>query len=81
MLKKYEFKGRTNLRRIEPHRLRELIREDLMIYKESSINDIHQRIAPELSIRSIKIQLNHLFNNKIKKKGANRHTKYELSVS
>ncbi len=39
---------RTTLTRIEPHRLRALILEDLERYPNSSSSDVHRRIAPEL---------------------------------
>jgi len=48
LLKELDFKGRTTLKEIEPHRLRELIKEDLKIYGESAFGDIHQRIGKEI---------------------------------
>ena len=37
LLRDSNFKGKTTLRRIEPHRLRELILEDLKLYGPSSL--------------------------------------------
>ena len=47
VLKNLEFKGLTRLKTITPHRLDELIRQDLSIYGESGLTDIHQRTVPE----------------------------------
>ncbi|MBM2816912.1 MAG: Transcriptional regulator [Ignavibacteria bacterium] len=80
-LRKVGYKGKTNLKRIEPYRLRELIREDLQIYQGSSISEIHTRIAPELNIRIIGTQLNYLLKKDvIYKKGIRRWTRYFLNV-
>lgn len=48
-LKKTRFKGHTNLKRIENHRLEELIYQDVKIYGPTPIRDIHQRIGTEIS--------------------------------
>ena len=79
-LRKLNFKGKTNLKRIEPHRLRELIIEDLSIYRESSIKDINERIGLEISIHSIRKQLGELIDKKIiYKQGKNKATKYIIN--
>jgi ATP-dependent DNA helicase RecG len=44
----------TTLRRIEPHRLSELIREDLRRYPGSKIGDISKRIGPEVARSQLK---------------------------
>jgi len=76
-LRKIGYKGKTNLKRIEPHRLRELIREDIELYPGSSIGEIHQRIGSELSKRSILKQLNTLkMSGKIIREGVKRGTRY-----
>ncbi|MEJ0103812.1 MAG: ATP-binding protein [Bacteroidota bacterium] len=56
-LKKLDFKGRTNLKKIETHRLKELIYQDISTYPDSSIGEIHQRIGTEIPYRKIKAQL------------------------
>jgi ATP-dependent DNA helicase RecG len=48
-LKKVNFKGKTNLKRIENHRLEELIYQDIKIYGPTPIRDIHTRIGKEIS--------------------------------
>jgi len=53
-LKKANFKGKTNLKRIENHRLEELIYQDVKIYGPTPLGAIHIRIAPELSYDKIK---------------------------
>lgn len=44
----------TTLRRIEPHRLSELIREDLRRYPGSKIGEISMRIGPEVGRSQLK---------------------------
>lgn len=53
LLRDSDFKGKTTPKRIEPHRLRELILEDLKLYGPTSIKDINVRIGEEINIRSI----------------------------
>ena len=48
VLKGSAYKGTTSLKRIEDYRIRELIIEDLKIYKCASLNDIHERIGKEI---------------------------------
>lgn len=50
-LKQVDFKGKTNLKKIEDHRLKELIHEDISTYSNSSVSEIHQRIGPEIAVR------------------------------
>ena len=56
-LRKADFKGKTNLKKIEDHRLKELIFQDLKVYPNSAVSDIHQRVGIEIPIRKIKSQL------------------------
>ena len=56
-LQKLDFKGKTSLKKIETHRLRELIYQDVSTYPKSSIGDIHQRIGTEIPYRKLKAQL------------------------
>lgn len=44
----------TTLKRIEPHRLQELIREDLRRYPQSKIGEISTRIGPEVNRSQLK---------------------------
>jgi len=77
LLKKLDYKGTTNLKKIETHRLRELIRQDIEIYSKSSIGDIQKRIGPEISLHKIRKELNHLLEEGvICKEGVVRWTRY-----
>ncbi len=79
LLQDANYKGTTSLKRIEDYRLKELIIEDLKIYKEARINDIHDRIAPEISEKRIKAQILNLEKDGIVgRRGANRWTSYYL---
>ena len=53
-LKRISFKGKTNLKRIENHRLEELIYQDLKIYQPTAIGDIQIRIGKEINIHKIR---------------------------
>ncbi len=80
LLKQLDFKGQTDLKNIEPHRLRALIVEDLKIYSGSSVGEIHERIGAEIPIRSLKTQLHNLLeNDEIIKDGDKRWTKYSIN--
>jgi ATP-dependent DNA helicase RecG len=72
-----EFKTKTTLKRIEPHRLKELILADLKDYPNSSIGEIHERIGVEINIHTLKNKLDDLLEEGfINKKGEKRGTKY-----
>ncbi|MEO6830819.1 MAG: ATP-binding protein [Chitinophagaceae bacterium] len=53
-LKKVNFRGKTNLKRIENHRLEELIYQDVKIYQPTALGDIHQRIGKELPYNKVR---------------------------
>ncbi|MCW5962353.1 MAG: hypothetical protein KIS76_19485 [Pyrinomonadaceae bacterium] len=77
MLRSFNFKGKTTLKTIENHRLRELILRDLEIYKVAGISDIHQRIGTEIPRRKVQYELKRMVeNNEIKTEGEKRHRKY-----
>ena len=44
---------RTTLTRVQPHRLRALVLEDLERYPGSARGDIHRRVGTEINIRSL----------------------------
>jgi len=48
ILQQTKFNSKTNLKRIEKHRLQELIYQDLLIYPNSAISEIHERIGKEI---------------------------------
>ena len=79
-LRRLNYKGKTDLVKIAPHRLKELILADLEIYHTAPINDIHERIGREISGRKIKRQIDTLIQEgKISKVGVNNHTRYSLN--
>jgi ATP-dependent DNA helicase RecG len=80
LLKKVNFKGRTTLRKIAPHRLKHLILEDLERYGESSIGNIHQRIGKEIPIRRLRYELNLLVEEeKVNANGERRWRTYSIN--
>jgi ATP-dependent DNA helicase RecG len=80
LLKRLEFKGQTDLKNIESHRLRALIIEDLGIYGKSAISEIHTRIGSEIPLRSLKSQLDNLLEaGDIQKGGERKGTKYFIN--
>lgn len=79
LLRGSDYKGTTSLKKIEDHRLRELIIQDLKIYKCSSLNDIHQRIGKEIPYKRVLGQITYLKDNgKVDTEGQNRWVKYKL---
>lgn len=59
-LQKTNFKGKTTLKKIEDHRLNELIHQDLKTYPYSAISEIHLRIGSEIPLRRLRLQLSSL---------------------
>jgi len=57
VLKATQYRGRTSLRGIERHRLRELVLQDLGIYGRSKRGDIHARIGAEIPERTLRSEL------------------------
>lgn len=77
LLRKLDFKGKTSLKGIESHRLRELILRDLEIYEEAGLSEIHHRIGLEIPLRKIKYELKKLVEEgEIGTKGRQRWLKY-----
>lgn len=69
--------SRTDLSVIEPHRLKNLIIEDLLHYPNSSIQEIHQRIGIEIPIRTLRSCLyDAAKNGEIKYSGGKKYRKY-----
>jgi ATP-dependent DNA helicase RecG len=78
-LKKVNFKGKTNLKRIENHRLEELIYQDVKIYGPTAIGDIHIRIGKELSLHIVRKAIYRMVaQQKIVATGIRASTKYSL---
>lgn len=76
-LKRINFKGKTNLKRIENHRLEELIYQDIKIYQPAPIRDIHIRIGKEISKNVIQKALKIMcIKGVLDSEGVLRGTKY-----
>jgi len=80
LLKGSGLDGTTTLKRIEPHRLRALIVEDLARYPGSSSTDIQRRTAPELVQKTIRRALEELVGlGQVRFEGEKRWRRYWLS--
>lgn len=79
-LRKLEFPSRTTLARIEPHRLRSLILEDLERNPGSSFGEIHQRIGDEIPDHQVRKQIKTLVEEeRIAYQGEYRWRRYWVS--
>jgi ATP-dependent DNA helicase RecG len=71
---------RTTLVRVEPHRLRALLLEDLKRYPDSQRGDIHRRVGPEIHAKTISRALNTLIaDGLVGLDGEKRWRKYRLT--
>jgi ATP-dependent DNA helicase RecG len=69
----------TTLKRVQPHRLRALILEDLERFPDSGRADIHRRIGPEIHAKTIARALDALHaEGKVSASGERRWRKYRL---
>ena len=79
LLKWVGMDGKTTLKRVEPHRLRALIVEDLARYSKSSSADIQRRTAPELTQLTIRRALESLVaQGQVMFEGERRWRRYSL---
>ncbi len=79
LLKAVDLDLKTTLKRVQPHRLRALILEDLERYPASSSSEIHQRIGPEINPRTLKRAIDALIDaGEVVPSGKKRWTKYRL---
>ncbi|MCD8387405.1 MAG: hypothetical protein LUD17_11020 [Bacteroidales bacterium] len=79
LLQNANYRGVTSLKRIEDYRLKELIIEDLKLYKSARIGDMRERIGSEISEKRIKTQILSLEEEGIVgREGSNRWTSYYL---
>jgi ATP-dependent DNA helicase RecG len=77
LLQEVGFDHQTTLRRIEPHRLRALIEEDVNRYPGSSSTEIHQRVGREIPDRTLGRAIEHLLEAKrINSRGEKRWRRY-----
>lgn len=80
LLRQLEFPAATSLKRIEPHRLRALIIEDLDRYPDSAVGEVHRRIGAEISRSQIKRALDSLVSERaVHYKGEKRWRRYRLA--
>ncbi len=81
VLKVLQFKGKTSLKGIEPHRLKELVLKDVSIYQPCSIEEIQKHIGDEIPKHKIRKILRQLETDKsIKRSGTYKHTRYYLTT-
>lgn len=79
-LRVVDFVEKTTLKRIEPHRLQELIYEDLKNYPASSISEINKRIGEDINSRSLKAKLDDMIaKGLIFKEGERKGTLYFIN--
>lgn len=79
LLRGLDFKGKTTLKTIAGHRLRELILKDLEIYKSSQLSEINERIGLEINAKSVYRELKNLIEEgKVKTIGENRWRRYSF---
>ena len=72
----------TTLKRVQPHRLRALILEDLERFPDSLSKDIHRRVGPEIPDRTFRRALEALVEEgQIRGTGETRWRKYRLKDS
>ena len=77
IIRSANFSKAPNLKTIEPHRLRELIYEDLKVYPGSSMSEISNRIGSEISRYKIRAQLKTLIEQgRVISTGVRAATKY-----
>jgi ATP-dependent DNA helicase RecG len=70
----------TTLKRIEPHRLRALVEEDLQRYPGSAIGRIRDRIGPEIPPRMLKRTIDAMIDSGVvRAEGNNRGRRYSLA--
>lgn len=79
LLRNLDFKGKTTLKTITRHRLRELILKDLEIYKLSQLSEINERIGLEISSKTVYRELKSLIRDgKVGIDGENRWRRYSF---
>lgn len=78
-LKKVNFKGKTNLKGIESHRLEELIYQDVRKYQPTSLGEIHERIGKELSYNLVRRTIYKMVEDaRLLAEGVKAGTRYSL---
>lgn len=81
LVRRLEFPAATSLKRIEPHRLRALIVEDLERYPDSAIGEIHRRIGAEIPRSQVKRVLESLVADEtVRYQGEKRWRRYRVAA-
>lgn len=81
LVRRLEFPAATSLKRIEPHRLRALIVEDLERYPDSAIGEIHRRIGAEIPRSQVKRVLESLVaDGSVQSQGEKRWRRYRVAA-
>ena len=81
LLRSLDFPVVTTLKRIEDHRLRALVLEDLQRYPASALGDIHQRVGLEIPRRRLQGTLARLLESgEIHVQGERRWARYSLAL-
>ena len=82
LLRQAGLDGKTTLARVQPHRLRALILEDLERYPASGRIEIHRRIGPEIHEKSVMRVLNALVaDGVVEATGVRRWRTYRVRAS
>lgn len=82
IIRNANYQRKPDLKTIEPHRLRELVFEDLRTYPKSSISDICKRIGSEISRYKIRKQIQILIDaGRVAKEGSSSATVYLVKIS
>ena len=72
--------GRTTLTRVQPHRLRALIVEDLERFPDSAASDVHRRVGAEIPTRTVRRALQELVDSgQVCATGVNRWRRYRVA--
>lgn len=80
LLRKSGYKGKTTLKQIEDHRLRELLIADLRKFPRSLIGEIQERIGKEIPLRKMRKQLRTLIQQQVIHKDSGRKfARYSLA--
>lgn len=79
VLQKHPYDGPTSLKPIEPHRLRELMLEDIRRHPKAAFGDIHDRIGAEIPVSKVRGMKNKLLREKaIEQEGERRWARYSI---
>ena len=82
LLRQAGLDGKTTLVRVQPHRLRALILEDLERYPASALTDVRRRVGPEIPERTFRRAMDALVaDGDVTKTGEHRWRRYSAAPS